>query len=179
MNTTSLSLAVLATLVLSGCLIVGTTEHTIRVQQNGSGEALLRLVDIRSDGATDSLVAADFEELVRMRDAEFVPEFEREGRLISAKQLYVAGDTLIADVTYTFNSLTAIEALSVRPEEVLLFVSAEREIVETNGTVADRPGGGWTITWPRSERRMHYVIRERPPIPGVSLAPLYGRSAGQ
>lgn len=179
MNTTSLILAVLATLVLGGCLIVGTTEHTIRVQQNGSGEALLRLVDIRSDGVTDSLIAADLEELLHMRDAEFVPEFEREGRLISSKKLRVAGDTLIAEVAYTFNGLGAIEALSVRPEEVLLFVSAEREIVETNGTVADRPGGGWTIAWPRNERRLHYVIRERPPIAGVSLAPLYSRSVNE
>src|SRR5207249_645777 len=69
---------------LPGCLLVRTSEHIITLNEDGSGEGVIRLFDIRSDGQTDSLVKVDFDDLMVAYGSEKVAEFER---LVREKQL--------------------------------------------------------------------------------------------
>lgn len=167
-------LAILAgSFVLSGCLFVRETEHRIRVNEDGGGEAWVRLIDIRSDGTTDSSVTADLEDMLASFEMEVDKEFERRGRTLVAKKLLLGGDTLNAELRYSFGRLTAIEGLLVTSEELAIIVSREREIVRTNGTVTAWHQNTQKISWPRDSARLLYRVRERVVPPSVMLGPKY------
>lgn len=167
-------LAVLAgSFVLSGCLFVRETEHRIKVNEDGGGEAWVRLIDIRSDGKTDSSVAADLANMLASFEVDVDREFERRGRTLVAKKFLLKGDTLNAELQYSFGKLSAIEGLLVTSEELAIVVSQEREIVRTNGTVTPWHQNTQKITWPRNSERLLYRVRERVVPPSVMLGPKY------
>ncbi|MBP2671148.1 MAG: hypothetical protein H6Q85_1214, partial [candidate division NC10 bacterium] len=101
--------AILAgSVILSGCLFVRETEHRIKVNEDGGGEAWIRLIDLRSDGTTDSSVTADLEGMLASFEGDVDKEFERRGRTLVAKKFLLKGDTLSAELQYSFGKLTAI-----------------------------------------------------------------------
>jgi len=166
--------AILAgSVILSGCLFVRETEHRIKVNEDGGGEAWIRLIDLRSDGTTDSSVTADLEGMLASFEGDVDKEFERRGRTLVAKKFLLKGDTLSAELQYSFGKLTAIEGLLVTPEELAIVVSQEREIVRTNGTVTAWHQNTQKIAWPRDSDRLFYRVRERVVPPSVMLGPKY------
>ena len=158
---------------LPGCLLVRTSEHIITLNADGSGEGIIHLVDIRSDAHSDSLVRRDFDDLMTAYGAPHVAEFEQYGRKISARQLRVRGDTLMAEVTYLFRSPAAIEGLRVAKNEMSLIFGPDREVVRTNGKVHRTEDQGTSVTWDRDAKRLVYEVREKQLPPSTSLAFLY------
>jgi hypothetical protein len=166
-------LASLGALLFSGCLQVRETEHRIRLNKDGSGDHRLRLIDIRSDGATDSAVVHDFNVMMSSYDEGGGEEFESKGRTLLDKKMYTHGDTLIAEITYGFNELAAVEGLRVTEDELFVVVSPGREVLRTNGKIKTDENGAKRIVWDRDALRLYYVIREREMPEGVSLARLF------
>jgi hypothetical protein len=160
-------------LMLPGCLVIRTTEHRVKIYEDGSGEALLKLIDVRSDGVTDSAVVHDFEVMMSSFETGGVTDFEKPGRKVMDKLMYTRGDTLIAEISYAFRSLDALEGLRITPDEMYVVVSSEREIVRTNGRI--KPGDDNTrkISWKRGATQISYVIRERQVPPSVPLGTYY------
>jgi hypothetical protein len=164
---------ILASFIVSGCVVIRTTEQRITLNKDGSGSALLRLIDIRSDAKSDSAVQRDFEELISAFDSSAVAEFEAKGRRVTARQFILHGDTLIAEVAYTFTSLDAVEGLRLVRDDLYVVIAPEREVVRTNGKVRDWVHGGKRIVWDRDASRLLFQIREKTLPPSVSLARLY------
>ncbi len=162
--------------ILSGCVVVRTTEHRIKLNEDGSGEGLLRLIDLRSDETDDSLVQRDFTQMMKTYDKYGIEEFEQNGRKITRKQFSVRGDTLILEISYVFPKLEAVEGLHVTKEGLFMAVGEGREIVRTNGKVEEVKPGVQRITWDSDAQRLMYVIREKTMPPGRSLAELYRKS---
>jgi hypothetical protein len=158
---------------LSGCLLVRTTEHRVRINQDGSGDAVLRLIDIRSDGVTDSATAADLRTLVQAFSDSGGKEFERHGRRVTSKRLVTQADTLSAEVTYTFSSIASLEGFRVTHDELSVVVPTAREIVRTNGSVRESSAGTKRIVWERDTQRLFYVIRERSLPASIPLGRMY------
>jgi hypothetical protein len=165
--------ALLLLVLLPGCLQVRVTEHRIRLNKDGSGEHALRMIDIRSDGVTDSAVAHDYRVMISSFETGAEEDFEAQGRAIVDKKLYTRGDTLYGELTYSFKELAAAEGLRVREDEIFVVVPPTREIVRTNGKIRNEENGGQRIVWERSAPRLLYVIREKSLPPSVSLAPYY------
>lgn len=159
--------------LLPGCLLVSTTEHRVKLNDDGSGEAVLRMIDIRSDGSSDSSVAVDFGFMMAAFDSEGVRQFEAEGRHITAKQFNVRNDTLVAEVTYSFKNLDAIEGLHITKDALYVVVGEDREILKTNGKTSSDKHNAVRITWSRDARRLMYTIRERSFPKSTSLAGMY------
>lgn len=134
---------------------------------------MLRLIDIRSDAAGDSALRVDFQHLMQAATDTSVRQFERRGRKIISRQLFVHGDTLSAEVTYAFPSLDALEGLRVSHDEISIIVPDGRELLRTNGAVKEWSSGAQRVVWDRSVQRLFYVIRERTLPPSITLAPLY------
>jgi hypothetical protein len=153
--------------------LVRTSEHIITLKEDGSGEGIIHMVDIRSDARSDSLVRRDFDDLMAAYGAKHVAEFEKYGRQITARRLRVRGDTLMAEVTYIFHSLEGIDGLRVTKEEMSLTFSLEREVVRTNGKISRTENQGTLITWHRDARRLVYEVREKQLPPSTSLVPIY------
>lgn len=158
---------------LQGCLLVRTTEHIITINDDRSGEGIIHLVDIRSDARSDSLVRRDFDDLMQLVNAKKVDEFERFGRTITTKKLRADGDTLEAEVTYIFTSLSSIDGLRVTRDGMTLVFSPEREIVRTNGKLGHNDEHETTITWDHDAKRLVYVVREKQLPFSASLVPLW------
>jgi hypothetical protein len=167
--------AVMPATLAAGCLVIGATEHRVRFNDDGGGEARLRLVDIRSDGETDSAVTRDFAIMMSSFEEDGVQDFERGGRRVRTKRFQVHGDTLSAEVIYSFTAPQEIEGLVVTHEEKYVVVGEGRIIVSTNGKIKLWGAGGTRIVWPGDARRLQYVIREDLLPPSVSLARLYQR----
>jgi hypothetical protein len=140
---------------------------------DGSGEAMMRLIDIRSDARTDSALARDYAVMMASVQKEGVTEFEQGGRKVTSKQFYASGDTLSAEIFYTFPNLDQVEGLKVKKDELFVVVNEGREIVRTNGSVESWVRGSQRIVWPRDAKRLMYQIREKALANGMSLAPLY------
>jgi hypothetical protein len=164
---------VMAAVFLSGCIFIRTTEHRVRIKPDGSGEALLRLIDIRSDGVSDSLVRSDYDIMLGSLEGEGIKEFEKRGRKVSSKKLFVRGDTLIAEIIYSFASLEAVEGLFITNDLLYIVVGAQREILKTDGEIENWQGSSHRIIWDRDTQRLSYMITEKRLPPSVSLAPLF------
>jgi hypothetical protein len=160
-------------LMLPGCLVVRTTEHIVNLNADGSGEAIIHLIDIRSDAPTDSLFHADFNDLMKVYHAKKIDEFERYGRRITGKRFRVQGDTLMAEITYVFTSLEAIEGLRATKDELFLLFPPEREVVRANGQISTTAKQETRITWSRDATKLVYVVRERQLPFSKSLAGMY------
>jgi hypothetical protein len=160
-------------LLLPGCIIIRTTDHRIRLNKDGSGEGTIRLVDIRTDARTDSVALGDFATLIAAFNKDSVTDFERDGRKITRKQLVVHGDTLIAEVTYTFPSLGAVEGIHSKGDEIFVVVGDDREVVRTNGKIDSWKEKNSRIVWEKDAKRLQYVIREKALPPTRSLAAFY------
>ena len=156
-----------------GCILIRTTEHRITLNPDGTGEAVLRLIDLRSDETVDSLVYRDFTSMMSSFQQDAVRDFEQRGRTITAKRMFTRADTLIAEVAYTFTSLLAIDGLRVTEEELYVTVNENCEVVRTNGAVVAGEDGGQRITWKRNAPRLFFQIRERSFPPGTSLSRLF------
>jgi hypothetical protein len=169
----SLALSASLAAFLPACLLIQTTEHRIKLNDNGSGEATMRLIDIRSDAPTDSALARDYSVMMASIQKEGLTEFEQGGRKVLSKRFYAGGDTLTAEINYTFPNLDQIEGLKVKKDELFVVVHEGREIVKTNGKVRSWAHGSQRIVWPRDAKRLMYQIREKTLPKSVSLAPLY------
>lgn len=158
---------------LSGCILIRTTEHRISINDDGSGEAVLRLIDLRSDETADSLVRRDFRVMMSSFEREGIEDFSRRGRTVARKIMYAREDTLMAEISYTFESLDAVEGLHVTERELYVVVAGSRDVIRTNGRVEEWQDDARRIVWTRNARRLLFQIREKTLPPSVSLAPLY------
>lgn len=170
---TAFTALVLAVTSLCGCILIRTTEHRISLNPDGSGEAVLRLIDIRSDETVDSLAERDFRIMMSSFEDDAVKEFEEGGRLVTGKQMFARKDTLYAEIAYTFESLEAIEGLRVTEDELYLIVNDSRDVVRTNGRVEEWQKNLHRIVWERDARRLFFQIREKVLPPSTSLARFY------
>ena len=158
---------------LSGCILIRTTEHRINLRPDGSGEAVLRLIDIRSDETVDSLAERDFRIMMSSFGQEGANDFEENGRKLTTKRLFARNDTLVAEIEYTFTGLGSIEGLHVTNEELYLVVNESREVVRTNGRVETWQKTSQRIVWNRDAQRLLFQIREKSLSPSTSLARFY------
>ena len=166
-------LLVAAGIMLSGCLLVRTTEQRITLNANGSGEAYMLLTDIRSDGTTDSIRTRDFGIMMASADSEGVKEFEQEGRKILSKHFLVSGDTLSMELTYSFPRFESLEGLKRTEEGIFVVVKEGREITKTNGKVQSWENDARRIVWPVNAKRLVFQITETSLPASTSLAALY------
>lgn len=167
--------ALLVVPIVPGCLLIRTTEHRIKLNDNGSGEALMRLVDIRSDGATDSARIRDYGVMMSSAEKEGIQAFEKEGRKVISTQFQVNGDTLNAEISYTFPRIDAVEGLKQKGDELFVVVNEGREILRTNGKIKSWEHNSLRIVWPRTAKRLMFQIREKLLPSSTSLAALYLR----
>ncbi len=165
--------AVMLMVSLSGCILIRTTEHRISVNADGSGEAVLRLIDLRSDEMTDSLVQRDFRIMISSYEKEGAEQFTKQGRTITSKKLFTVADTLNAEIAYTFTQLAALEGMHITDTEIYVVVPATRRVVRTNGQMKPWSDNAVRIVWKRDARRLLYQITENTMPPSTSLARFY------
>ena len=158
---------------LQGCILVRVTEHRIHLNDDGSGDAVLRMIDLRSDAPEDSLIARDVRQMMQAYDKYGVEEFEQQGRKIVNKEFQVHGDTLILEISYLFPNPGAIEGLRRTKDDMYMVVGESREVVTTNGRIEKAKDGSQSIHWDSNGKQLLYIIKEKSLPPSRSLAGWY------
>ncbi len=169
----------LASGTLQGCIEVRTTDHRIWFRKDGSGEGIMRLIDIRSDESSEKKMREDFDILMKIYLEEGLDQLENTGRKVTSKRLYTTGDTLTAEIRYTFPSRLALEELRVTDTELFVIVPGDKVVGKTNGDVESFGNGRQRIVWDVDVPRIAYQISERSLPAGASLAPFYRAPQGQ
>lgn len=169
----------LASGMLQGCIEVRTTDHRIWFRKDGSGEGIMRLIDIRSDESSEKKMREDFDILMKIYLEEGLDQLENTGRKVTSKRLYTTGDTLTAEIRYTFPSRLALEELRVTDTELFVIVPGDKVVGKTNGDVESFGNGRQRIVWDVDVPRIAYQISERSLPAGASLAPFYRAPQGQ
>jgi hypothetical protein len=163
-----------AGLLLPGCIVIGTTELRVTFNEGGGATVTMVCSDIRSDAPTDAARLKDYGVMMASLNGDGLRELERRQDLtFIGKRFTTSGDSLNAEVQYFVHRAEDVEGLRITNDAITVVVSAEREIVRTNGTVGRVSPLEQKITWPADARELIYVIRERALPPSVSLATLF------
>ena len=154
-----------------GCLLVGHTQYRAEILPDGSARVVLRYIDLRSDGETDSAVVRDLDILLDSfrSDGEHLPR----GVLLMEKHLGLQGDTLVAEVLLEAADLADMEGFSRQEGLPTVIVPAGQQITWTNGAVSRWHEGGLRIQWRDTARYIECDVRPSTNSGARTLAPLY------
>ena len=144
--------------LLSGCLTVGTKEYLIKLKTDHSGEATVRFLNILSE-ADDTLdiSADDFRQLMEFYVQGTQLEKENPGYHNVKKRLYEQDGMLCGEVTFTFDSLSALRIYKYdKDSPYMYFVGSplsSEQFVDANGTF----GQDWmpVVFWPKDMRELY------------------------
>ena len=143
--------------LLPGCLTVETKEYHIRLKTDHSGEATIKFGNILSE-SEDTLDVSndDFQQLIEFYLEGTQLEKENPGFHNVKKSLYEKDGVLMAEVTFSFDSLSAIRLFKFdRESPYMYFVGnpmTSEQLVETNGKF----GRDWmpVVFWGRDTREL-------------------------
>lgn len=166
-------LLVVAILGFHGCITVSAVEHRIKVNPDGSGIAVIKFLDFRSDAVNDSAYTEDLNQLLDILGQERIEEFEKGGKKILKKELYLSRDSLSLRVEYEFRSLQSIDGIRVSADKIFFVVDESRRVVSTNGEIENQNGGGKRMVWKAGARYFSYLIEDAVSPQGRSLSQAY------
>lgn len=150
----SVALALLCAALLSGCLSIERKEYTYKLKPDGSGEGVIRYVNITStedDGKDVSF--KDFAELVTdyIEGTKF--EDDHPALRVTSKSLTEENGVLVAEIKFTFTSPDSAGFL-MRPNcsccPVMYFVKSDANsetITETNGKLIESVAASPFVEW--------------------------------
>ena len=158
---------------LHGCIMVSAVDHRIKVSPDGSGIAVITFLDLRSDAVNDSAYTEDLDLLLDILAQKKIKEFEKDGKKILEKELYLSGDSLSLRVKYEFHTLGSIDGIRVSYEEIFFVVDESKRILRTNGVVERESGGGKRMSWKIGKRQFWYLVEDVDLLKGRSLSEAY------
>ncbi len=156
-----------------GCVTDTAVQHLIRVNPDGSGIAVIIFLDLRSDAVSDSAYAEDLNLLLDFLAHEKISEFEKNGKKILKKELYLDGDSLSLRVEYEFRDLRSIDGIRITDDEIFFVVNKSKRILRTNGKIKNDSGDGKRLVWKTGTRQISYSIEDVVPSEGQSLSLAY------
>ncbi len=160
MKTLLLSIAGLSLVLnLSGCIDFYKVSYEINLETPDKGKAVVHLYDLRSDAANEKDLETDKQNIFQfaLKSDDFLQSMQQEGKSIQSRELHVSGDTLNADVVYTFDSITSVENMQHDAGFFYLTLEPTDSVISTNGeiiTSKDRK----RILWDRSMKTLKFEI---------------------
>jgi len=146
------------TTILAGCLTVESKEYHITLKADLSGEATIKFINILSE-ADDTLDISgdDFQQLTEFYVQGTQLEKENPGFRNVKKRLYEENGALVGEVSFTFDSLSAVRFFRYDHESPYMYfvgnpLSSE-QYVESNGTF----GTEWmpVVFWPKDTKEFY------------------------
>jgi hypothetical protein len=119
-----------------GCLIFHTMSYTISITKDTTGTGTVVVTDIRSDAKSLDL-ETDKKNLFEYvyKSSDFIKQMKDEGKIITHRELYVHGDTLIGKAEFSFNSIYNIEKIKYEDGFYFLTLTLDDSVLTTNGQI--------------------------------------------
>ena len=146
-------------LTLSGCIDFYKVSYTIKLETLDKGTATVHLYDLRSDAVKEKDFETDKQNIFQfaLKSDDFIQSMKQEGKNINSRELYVNGDTLDANVVYSFDSITSVENMQHDAGFFYLTLEPTDSVISTNGeiiTSKDRK----RILWDKSIKTLKFEI---------------------
>ena len=144
---------------LSGCIDFYKVSYEINLETPDKGTAIVHLYDLRSDAVKEKDLETDKQNIFQfaLKSNDFLQSMKQEGKNIQKRELYVSGDTLDANVIYTFDSITSVENMQHDAGFFYLTLEPSDSVISTNGeiiTSKDRK----RILWDKSMKTLKFEI---------------------
>ncbi len=144
---------------LSGCIDFYKVSYEINLETPDKGTAVVHLYDLRSDAEKEKDFETDKENIFQtaLKSDEFLQQMKQEGKNIQSRQLFVSGDTLDANVVYTFDSITSVENMQHDAGFFYLTLEPTDSVVATNGEIISSKDRK-RILWDKSMKTLKFEI---------------------
>ncbi len=144
---------------LSGCIDFYKVSYVINLDTPDKGTAVVHLYDLRTDAANEKDLETDKQNVFQfaLKSNDFLQSMKQEGKNIQSRNVYVSGDTLDANVVYTFDSITSVENMQHDAGFFYLTLEPTDSVISTNGEVItskDRK----RILWDKSMKTLKFEI---------------------
>ncbi len=169
-------MAVLAAVLLTGCLTPVYKEYTINVNPDGSGSGTIRFVDIISGEPWDEgEIQSDFRELIEEYLGGSYFEEDYYGMTVKEKKLYEEDGVLVGQIDFNFKSLSTLKFYRYEKCDCCPWMNTElledEHLIETNGEFIY--GDPIVYIWPSDVTTMEFKTVLAGRSDGVSLLPQY------
>ena len=127
--------------LLPGCLQFNTVSYDVNINDDGTGTVNVFIRDIRSDADSVSQFEQDKANLFNymLKGDDFINSMKKEGKDITSRKLIKNGDTLDAEVVYSFDKISAVENIMRDKDFYYLTLQPTDSVVSTNGEVIVTP----------------------------------------
>jgi len=144
---------------LSGCIDFYKVSYEINLETPDKGKAVVHLYDLRSDAANEKDFETDKQNLFQfaLKSSDFLQSMKQEGKNIQSREVHVSGDTLDANVVYTFDSITSVENMQHDAGFFYLTLEPGDSVISTNGEVISSKDRK-RILWDRSMKTLRFEM---------------------
>lgn len=135
MKKTLIGILLLVLMQSYGCLVVENISYSIKLNENGGGQATLTFVDIQSDAIGNNEFDEDKDLLFNyiLKSEDFLKSMNDEGKSISGRELIPQDGKLNGKVVYTFEDITRVEGMRKEGGFIYLTLQLEDSVAATNG----------------------------------------------
>ncbi|HKB86515.1 MAG TPA: hypothetical protein VKD08_10120 [Ignavibacteriaceae bacterium] len=150
---------ILLVLNLSGCIDFYKVSYEINLETSDKGTAIVHLYDLRSDAEKEKDFETDKENIFQfaLKSDDFLQSMKQEGKNIQSRQLFASGDTLNANVVYTFDSITSVENMQHDAGFFYLTLEPTDSVIATNGEIISSKDRK-RILWDKSMKTLTFEI---------------------
>jgi hypothetical protein len=146
-------------LSLSGCIDFYKVSYTINLETPDKGTATVHLYDLRSDAGKEKDFETDKQNIFQfaLKSDDFLQSMKQEGKNIQSRELYTTGDTLNANVIYSFDSITSVENMQHDAGFFYLTLEPTDSVISTNGEIISSKDRK-RILWDKSMTTLKFEI---------------------
>jgi hypothetical protein len=144
---------------LNGCLLFHKVSYDVVLEDTNKGTATVTFYDIRSDARDDSEFKQDKDNLFTfiLKGKEFLTEIKKEGKNVTARELFVSGDSLNGKAVFNFTNISAVEKISYEDGFYYLTLPLQDSVISTNGELIVSKDLK-RILWKGDERHLQFEI---------------------
>ena len=160
MKTAFLTIPVILLLVsISGCIDFYKVSYEIKLDTPDKGTAYVHIYDLRSDAVKEKDLETDKQNIFQyaLKSNDFLQAMKQEGKNIQSREVHVSGDTLDANVVYTFNSIASVENMQHDAGFFYLTLEPTDSVISTNGEIISTKDRK-RILWDKSMSTLKFEI---------------------
>jgi hypothetical protein len=160
MKTAFLTIPVIFLLVsFSGCIDFYKVSYEIKLETPDKGTAYVHIYDLRSDAVKEKDLETDKQNIFQyaLKSNDFLKAMKQEGKNIQSRELQVSGDTLDANVVYTFSSISSVENMQHDAGFFYLTLEPTDSVISTNGEIISTKDRK-RILWDKSMSTLRFEI---------------------
>lgn len=159
-----LLILITSSFLVNGCLIGNKLSYKIQLETPNSGTATIKYFHIRSDADTKDRLEEDkyllYEYMAKSK--QFIADMKKEGREIIDRKIYLDDNgKLVAEGTYKFKTLNAVENLVYDNGFYFITLQLEDSVLSTNGQVI-RSANYKRIIWDEGFKTLEFEILTEP-----------------